>query len=498
MKSVLILSTLLVACCIDARTLILVDDHDIQYRAGLKRVLIPLLRHPKNPLIPGSPKGQLAYCAMYRDASTGKYQFWYQTTAGGHGVAYAESEDGINFTLPALDIVKLSDPNQRNIVFTSEDHYNASVVVDPPGSGDPAKRYKLAYWSIPRNKDDKPEDGDTRGTNGGMYVAFSPDGIRWTKHSEDPVLRGTYGRSTQPPLMGDASYRWGPPLSVSDVIDASWDPIAKKYLVFAKAWVDAPNGTTFWKRAIVRTESDDFIHWKQPELVMIPDEFDGQRPAEFGGARKGVQLHGAPVFVHEGIYFSLLQPAFFDTNGHQPIELAISRDSFNWQRPFRSDFFLPVDGKDSFDSGRIWSSSSPVILEDEIRFYYGAYEHPWNSKMQQPKSGIGLATMKRDRFVANRPIEKVGQMTLKPTRIESLDGFTINADASKGALRVELMNEDGYVIPGFAKADAIPITGDSLRHHPKWNADVAASFKPGVYTIRVHLENADLFAVTIP
>jgi hypothetical protein len=480
------------------RTILLVDDHDVLYRSGLKRELQPLVRSPKNPLIPGSPKGQLAYCSTYRNPETGKYQFWYQTTAGGHGVAYAESDDGITWTMPDLDLIKLKDPEQRNIVLTSADHYGASVVVDAPGGSDPARRYKMAYWSIPPLQGPKPSDGDDRGTDGGVFVAFSPDGIHWTKYGDGPVIRGAYGRTTDPPLLGDATFRWGPPLSCSDVVDASWDPIRKKYIIFAKAWIDAPDGKTFWKRSIVRTESDDFIHWKKPELAMAPDEFDGHRPAEYGGARKGVQLHGAPVFVHEGVYFALLQPAFFDTTGAQPIELAISRDGVNWQRPFRSTFFLPADLGTSFDSGRIWSSASPIVLDDEIRFYYGAYEHPWNSKMQNPKSGIGLATMKRDRFVAVKPIEQIGQITLKPVHLDSPDGITINADGSKGGVRVELLNEDGYRVAGFTKDEAVPITIDELRSRAKWNSKADRDFKPGDYIIRVHLDRADLFAVTVP
>jgi hypothetical protein len=478
------------------RTLLLVDDHHVLYHSGVRRAVVPLVRHEKNPLIPGKPNGQLGYCSTYRDPKTGKYQFWYQTTAGGHGVAYAESDDGITWTLPALDIVKLNDPTQRNIVLTSEDHYGASVVVDAPGGSDPQRRYKMAYWSIPPVEGPTPPDGDKRGPKGGVYVAFSLDGIHWRKHPE-LVIRGAYGRSSQPPQVGDTSYRWGPPLTTSDVVDASWDPIRKRYVIYAKGWIDAPDGTTFWKRSIVRTESEDFITWSKPQLVMAADEFDGHRPAQYGGTRKGVQLHGAPVFVHENVYFALLQPAFFDTHGHQPIELAISRDGIDWQRPWRSTFLLPVDGGTSFDSGRIWSSSTPVILDDEIRFYYGAYEHPWNTSPKDPKSGIGLATMKRDRFVAVRPIEQVGQITLKPIRLESADGITINAEGSKGSVRVELLNEDGYRVKGFTKADVVPITTDGLRHRVAWSKP-GSQFTPGSYVIRVHLDRADLFAITVP
>ena len=49
-----------------------------------------------------------------------------------------------------------------------------------------------------------------------------------------------------------------------------------------------------------------------------------------------------------------------------PTELGISRDGFNIERPFRDEYFIPVDGGDDFDSGTIWSNATPIFLDDEI------------------------------------------------------------------------------------------------------------------------------------
>ena len=51
----------------------------------------------------------------------------------------------------------------------------------------------------------------------------------------------------------------------------------------------------------------------------------------------------------------------------------LSRDGIGWERPFRAPFFLARSSVPSFDSGSIFTNSTPVILDDEIRFYYGAY-----------------------------------------------------------------------------------------------------------------------------
>ncbi|MSU23275.1 MAG: hypothetical protein EXS32_05555 [Opitutus sp.] len=489
-----------------AETILLVDDHDVYYRSGTKRILHSPVRHPANPLVVGpEPRNQFGYCTVYRNPATGRYQMWYQLGGGDCVTCYAESEDGIKWNVPNLGLIAWKGIPTPNIVLTSIEHYGAAVIVDPPGAGDPARRYKMVYWSIPPADKATADPKDPRGPNGGMFVAFSPDGIKWTK-LPGPALRGAYGRSEDPPLAGGPKYPFGEINSVSDVLDAVYDPLRKVYAVYAKAWIDAPDGKIFWKRAITRTESRDFVTWSAPQLVMAPDEHDGVRPWEYGGTRKGVQLHGAPVFVHEGIYFALMQVADFETHGLQPIELALSRDGLAWTRPFRGTPFFPTGESSQFDAGRIWSNATPVILEDEIRFYYGAYQHPWqfgknpypwDTKTNIPKSGFGLATLPRDRFAGVRPLEKLGHVTLKPRALRAGTTLTVNANAAGGALRVELLNERGYRLPGFTKDDSVPITTDGLRHRVVWKTAPSGAVPAGSYQLRLHLENAEVFAVTL-
>lgn len=488
------------------QTILLVDDHDVYYRSGTKRVLHSPVRHSGNPLLVGpTPRNQFGYCTVYRDAATGRYQMWYQLAGGDCVTCYAESNDGIKWNIPNLGLIVWKGIPTPNIVVTSVEHYGASVIVDPPGAGDPARRYKMVYWSIPPANRSAADPKDPRGPNGGMFVAFSPDGINWAKQP-GPVIRGSYGRTQDPPLAGGPRYPFGEINSVSDVLDAVYDPMRRIYAVYSKAWIDAPDGKLFWKRAIARTESRDFVHWTPPQLVMAPDEHDGVRPAKSGGTRTGVQLHGAPVFVHEGVYFALLQVADFETNGFQPIELALSRDGMTWSRPFRGTPFIPMGAAAEFDAGRIWSNATPVILEDEIRFYYGAYQHPWQfgkgpypwgAKGAVPKSGFGLATLPRDRFAGVRPLEKIGHVTLKPRVLRAGTTFTVNADASGGALRVELLNDRGYRIPGFTKDEAVAITSDGLRHRVAWKSAAAGAVPAGTYMIRLHLDGAEVFALTL-
>jgi hypothetical protein len=179
-------------------------------------------------------------------------------------------------------------------------------------------------------------------------------------------------------------------------------------------------------------------------------------------------------------------------------ELAISRDGLHWQRPFRSPYFLPRGEPGSFDHGSILTNAAPVFLEDEVRFYYGGYaEGATGGDDIAFKTGVGMASMPRDRFAGLRPIEGLGNVVLKPVELTGCREITLNADAKAGRVEVELLNAEGYRVRGYAREDAAPITGDGLRLPVRWQTKTLADLPAGSYCLRVFLQNADLYAVTL-
>ena len=268
-----------------------------------------------------------------------------------------------------------------------------------------------------------------------------------------------------------------------------YDSGRKAFVCYGKMWIDGPDGKMFWKHAMGRTQSADFIHWSRPELVLTPDDLDPSY-AEF---------HTVPVFFYQGCYFAcpqILNRA--ERGGVMDIELAVSRDGFRWERPFRKPFFLPRSSGGQFDSGSIFTSSTPVFLEDEIRFYYGGYsEGATGGDDYNMASGIGLATMPRDRFAGIRPQDKIGQVTLKPMEFKNCNSISINAAAKSGAIWCEVLDADGFRVHGFAREDAVPMSGDSLRHGVRWKEKPVSQLASGSYMLRFHLENAEIFAVSL-
>jgi hypothetical protein len=520
----------------DARTLLLVDDHHILYRSGTKRVFHPAKVHPDNPLIREDKAWEMAiaWTSVFRNPETGRYQLWYQAYGGGRDerkthkcvVCIAESPDGIHFTKPELDHHDFNTNRKpftglyrkTNIVLIGDggygDRYANSVVFDPTDP-DPNRRYKMLYTDFAKAEDGREWPG--------FFAAFSPDGYAWSKAPGNPILKTAYGgRGTQALFADEPAHTerwdkaknflrktWPIPFSMSDAVDVFYDSPRGLWAAYGKCWIQGPDGGLAWKHAMARVESRDFLHWSKPMIVSTPDDSD----------RPDVEFHTSPVFLHEGVYFCLNQilsaraEAVGAKADQMHIELMTSRDGLRWDRPFREVPFIANESQD-FSNGGIFTSSTPVVLKEEIRFYYGGYNSGaigggarLTDASQQ--SGVGLASIPLNRFAGIRPVavsaqstlkktlKNVGQITLKPITLTGRTSITVNADASLGSVRVEVLNEDGYRIRNHTRDDAEVLRGDSLLHEVRWKHRTPADLPPGNYMLRLHLDNAEVFAVSV-
>ncbi len=476
------------------KTILAAHEDAILYRSGTTYVMQSPERCQANPVLAAAMPWELAigYCSVFHDPVTGLYQAWYQAYAGSRAehptrrvvLCYATSRDGLHWEKPKLRLFDFNENPETNIVLVGNGgrsvNYGASVLVDPRDA-DPQRRYKLAYWDFVELEGiQKP----------GLCVAFSPDGIHWKKHPQGPLLQGAYGDPTQPPLAGKHLNEPAIRPAISDVMDLMWDPPHQRFVIYSKTWIDAPDGRRFWKRAVVRTTSTDFIHWTPPEMVLSPADHDHG------------QLHGASVFFHQGLYLALVQRLDFGGfdrggTGNMPAELAWSQDGRHWQRPFEDRMFLGVSGKgDRFDAGCLWTSATPVHLEGETRLYYGAYP-AWDADLSVSPTGIGMARVPRDRFIGIAPVDVQGQVTFRPIHLDGHRAITLNADATHGALRLEILSAGGYGVEGYTRADAMVLKGDHLAHSAAWKYHTLEDLRPGAYQLRVHLRHAQLYALSL-
>lgn len=529
-KALLLAAGLAFASTACAKTILFVDDEDVLYRPGTLRQVVVFEKYAGNPVIPPTKpwEGMIGWSSFYRDPETGKYQAWYQAYQQTRPedkslrcvVAYAESEDGLTWVKPDLGLFSFYEIEQTNIVLVGAgndaygDRYGCSVFVDDHDP-DPGHRYKMLHYDW--------ETGDKADLGAGIQLAYSPDGIHWTKYAGGMVSKTAYGgKHLQPPFedesilleeqMKDGSVRksWRVPHSMSDALDVIYDTRLDSYVIYGKMWFPGPDGGLIWKHGMGRMESKDFIHWSKPELVLTVGDSD---PAH-------LEFHTSPVFFYNGMYLSLNQ--VLDRGaGTIDVEFMCSRDGRHWDRTFARIPVIPrVPG--TFEAGSILTNGTPVVLDDEIRFYYGAYRGPATGGVDLDKqvtgsddyfSGIGLATTPKDRFVAvvinpetpvkgqkkNAPkkVNTIGNVTLKPMDLSGLKEVTLNADSGEGSLQMEILNEDGYRLHGFTREDSLTVTGDGIALKAGWREKSLSDLPPGRYLVRVYLDQAKLYAINL-
>jgi hypothetical protein len=160
------------------------------------------------------------------------------------------------------------------------------------------------------------------------------------------------------------------------------------------------------------------------------------------------------------------------------------------------------------------TNSDFIIDGGEMRFYYGAYGSGAigggsNITSDTQKSGVGLVTLPLNRFAGIRsdpeaPTPKIksppdiGQITFKPIDLKGRTELYVNANATGGAVWAEILDADGYRVRGFDKANCVPLKKkDSTRYRFSWKDKKLADLPPGPHQIRLHLESATVYAITM-
>jgi len=164
-----------------------IDDYMIAELHGARKVLNQPVKHPRNPVLKRDKpwEGWFSYGAVLHDDRDGAYKMWYQiwdpTTDAKNPIgkiAYAVSQDGIAWAKPAV-----GPEAKTNLVrFEPKEPWVAGpgILIDPR-ERDPARRFKMLYLAQPTLK----------AASLSSCVAFSGDGIHWSAHPQNPVIRET-------------------------------------------------------------------------------------------------------------------------------------------------------------------------------------------------------------------------------------------------------------------------------------------------------------------
>jgi hypothetical protein len=146
--------------------------------------------------------------------------------------------------------------------------------------------------------------------------------------------------------------------------------------------------------------------------------------------------------------------------------LAWTRDGRRWSRD-PEVFFDRNPKPQTWDRAHAWIDEQ-LIVGDEVYLYYGGYKQGHKVNRFRERQ-IGLVKMPLDRYVARKPLPgRIGRLLTIPLLVNTTGGLVVNADASKGTLRVQVRDTQDDVIEGLRFSDCAGVAGNGTRLPVLW------------------------------
>lgn len=464
------------------------DDEMICWRRNIRREIQPAQMHDGNPLLKRKHPWESRHICLYgnvlHDNEHNIFRMWYNAYGEDYWnqqtLAYAESKDGINWTRPMLEIRSLAGHKKTNILMGPDVNLHGPCVIRNPNTSDPNRRYLLLFDSYAKwHKEAKTMGIKERW----CYAAESPDGLHWTP------------RTGRPAFAGKAD-------SGQSVV---WEPSTQMFRAYTRLTSIDASGQRIriWKL----NESPDFIHWSEPTEVFRPDNRDGY---------PDMQLQQLAITRYDGIYIGLLsmfritQYATTQAGGIDEgpqvndTQLVTSRDGIHFSRVADRALFMSHSRPGEFGTHG-YRTAQLLLHGDKVFIYCDGRMDPENKPGATAGMEIGLATIPKDRFVAMTPHQLRDEAIFELTPMRYPDGnLRLNAEVGEvGSIEVEVADFGGKVIPGFARADAVAIKGDSFSHAISWQKegreytlnDLPAEFQNKPIRLRFCMRQAKIFAL---
>lgn len=399
---------------------------------------------------------------------------------------YAESDDGIVWRKPELGIVEFQGSKANNIVLAPEtfgavksDPGHPAVFKDENPDCPPEARYKAIIRAS------RPY---------GLLLFQSPDGLRWSLAHPEPVI--TEGAFDSQNL-------------------AFYDSNIQAYRAYWRIFTGGQTNSETWKpsgnRAIRTAVSKDLITWEPHDdlrYIDSPDEelyTNGIKPYH----RAPHLLLGFPTrYVERGWSESMRalpelaaredRATATERYGTALTEglLMASRDGVTFKR--WNEAFLPPgpEREGAWHYGHQYPAWHAVetrgSLEggpNELSFY--ATESYWTGK----GSLLRRYSLRLDGFVSVKAPLSGGELMTKPIVFSGKELALNFASSAAGDIRVEIQDEAGKAIPGYALEECPPVFGNAIERVVTWKGGADVSDLAGkTVRLRFVLRDAELFA----
>ncbi|MCJ8328682.1 MAG: hypothetical protein HRT89_20715 [Lentisphaeria bacterium] len=482
-------------------TQLLLDNGIIEDAWAITRTLEQPNPFPGSPLIVADKPwehGSVGAPSVLFDEEMKRYRCWYQVwsmpahsaervawvTGKYHhsptySIHYAESEDGIHWEKPLLDVCPHEHYGKTNMVYKGTHFQRAQgIQVIRQPEAPPEKRFMMVVL-------EKAPDSEGQ-LQSGVHLAYSPDGFSWTLDAHTIL---DYHSDCFNHIVHDAERgRWL--LYCRPIQMYAAHP-------YGGTMPDGKTGSRHTKRRIAVATSTDLVNWSYPRTVLFPDERD---TPDYN------QCH---VFRCASHFIMLYQAMNGDTDGSGDVRLAYSRDGLNFERFHDRKALIPRGPEGSWSAGATYSSCGPVAHGDNMLLYYSASDQPESSPTKI--SSIGAVLLRRDRFAACEAGSEPGFLLTREFILEG-DRLILNARGTavpgeETYLKVEICQHpplgksDGFTqaCEGFEMENCRPTAQNGMDIPVLWKgtgADLSRLKGQPVY-LRFQIKNCSLFSFRI-
>ena len=427
------------------------DDEFIAEQKGLTRKMGKPVRHEGNPILrPDRPwEGMcvLIWGSVIWDDADNMWRMWYEAynphnraNSDKTLLCYAESQDGVNWVKPNLGLVAYDGDKNNNIVFRATERFDTATVVVDPFDPPASRRYKMMLFN----------------TATWQFLRYgSPDGLHWEE----------LGAVNNVENLGDRH---------SLMIDRE----AGRWNLYYKQ--NTP------LRVIRLATSEDFEHWTDHGEVLTPDEND---PPD-------TQFYGMVGFRHGCFGLGFLE--IFDIR-HRRLYTQLTRLDADGKpsRYMQGEPFLNYGELNTWESTWVFPGNcEPIRYGEEIRIYYqGRSTLHWAGEPdgRGHTGAIGLARLRPDGYVYMEA-ESKGMLMTPPVEVTG-HFIDVNADASAGSIRVELLDESGAPLEGFEADACCPIDTNATYSKLIWGGRSGLDELVGrKVRLKFHMDKARLYS----
>jgi hypothetical protein len=401
-----------------------------------------------------------------------------------------------------------------------------------------------AYCTIIRDGDEyrayyrgNPTAGKDGSNTEVTCVAFSKDGIHWTKpklglfevngskennvilagmapfsHNFCPMLDTRSGvsksqrykalagtsRTGLVAFVSEDGLRWkklrDEPVIPKGAFDSQnvpmWSESERCYVCYFRVFVDRV-------RRISRTTSKDFINWTQPVLMNYGDGpiehlYTNQTHPYFRAPHiyVGVAarfMPGRQVLTAEQAKAINVNPGYFRDCSDGV--LITTRGGDRYDRTFPEGFLTPGIGLGNWVSRTNYPALNIVPTgPNEMSLFV-------NQNYGQPTSHLRRYSLRLDGFAAAVARYRGGEFVTKPVTFKG-DELGLNfATSAAGGIRVEIQDAAGKAIPGFTLADAVETIGNETDRVARWKSGSDVSKLAGrPVRVRFVMKDARLYS----